>query len=140
VAESLLPGVAAPDGEIDDRWQAIIDVSFFIETDAEAVWEFIRRWGCHEDEDLRAAIATCLLEELLAQRFEVYFSQVEVAVRGHRRFADTFATCWKMGKPRSLAMRRDSIDSRRNVGDRPADKGSHLLAPHAHDPPLRRPS
>jgi hypothetical protein len=30
-AESILPGHAAPDGEIDTRWQAIIAVSEFIE-------------------------------------------------------------------------------------------------------------
>jgi len=55
-AESILPGHAAPDGEIDPRWQAIIAVSEFIETQPETVWLFARKWGGHADEDLRAAI------------------------------------------------------------------------------------
>ena len=36
-AERLLPGVAAPDGELDPRWQAIIEVEGFIETDPEEI-------------------------------------------------------------------------------------------------------
>jgi hypothetical protein len=63
--ERLLPGVAAPDGELDPRWQAIIEVEGFIETDPEEIWHFIRRWGCDESEDLRRAIATCPLEDLV---------------------------------------------------------------------------
>jgi hypothetical protein len=57
-AEKLLPGDAAPDGEIDPRWRAIIVVGEFIEDDPEAVWSFILRWGSSPDEDLRTAIAT----------------------------------------------------------------------------------
>jgi hypothetical protein len=64
-AEATLPGRAAPDEEIDPRWQAIIKVAGFIESEPEAVWVFIVRWGCHEDEDLRTAVATVLLEHLL---------------------------------------------------------------------------
>lgn len=120
VAERLLPGVAAPEGETDPRWQAIIQLGDFIETDAEAVWEFIGRWGCHEDEDLRAAIATCLLEHLLDQRFEEYFPKVEVAVRSHRLFARTFVTCWKMGQAKEPgnAARFDRLqeECRRSAG------------------------
>ena len=61
-AESVLPGEAAPEGEIDPRWQAIVAVGEFIEEEPEAVWSFIVRSGASPDEDLRAAIATCLLE------------------------------------------------------------------------------
>jgi len=61
-AESVLPGEAPPEGEIDPRWQAIVAVGEFIEEEPEAVWSFIVRWGASPDEDLRAAIATCLLE------------------------------------------------------------------------------
>lgn len=98
VAEDLLPGEAAPEGETDPRWQAIIRVGDFIESDPEAVWSFIERWGPNASIDLRTAIATCLLEHLLEQHFSAYFSRVEVAVRGNRLFADTFRRCWKLGQ------------------------------------------
>jgi hypothetical protein len=48
-AEALLPGIAAPDGEIDPRWQAIIDVGEFIESDPAEVWAFIIKWGRAEN-------------------------------------------------------------------------------------------
>jgi len=64
-AEAILPGVAAPDGETDPRWQRIVDIGQYIESDPESVWEFVSRWGQHHDEDLRMAVATCLLEHLL---------------------------------------------------------------------------
>ena len=97
-AEQLLPGVAAPDGQIDPRWQAIIQLGNYVETDAEPIWQFIERWGRHEDEDLRAAIATCLLEHLLEHRFGEYFPKVEEATRASHLFADTFTRCWKFGQ------------------------------------------
>ncbi len=64
-ANSILPGVPAPEGEEDPRWQAIIDVGEFIQSDPEEVWTFLSRWGAHSDPDLRTAIAACLLEHLL---------------------------------------------------------------------------
>ena len=65
-AEKLLPSVPAPDGEADLRWQAIIEVGEYIETEPHEVWPFILKWGKHPSEDLRMAVATCLLEHLLA--------------------------------------------------------------------------
>ena len=76
-AEAVLPGRMAPDGEIDPRWQAIITVAAFIETEPEAVWPFIKRWGGHPDEDLRSAVATCLLEHLLEHYFDDFIARVE---------------------------------------------------------------
>lgn len=55
-AERLLPGTAAPDPEIDPRWQAIVAIGAHIESEPEAVWAFVARWGVHADSDLRAAI------------------------------------------------------------------------------------
>jgi hypothetical protein len=98
-AERLLPGVAAPDGELDPRWQAIIAVEEFIETDPEEIWRFIQQWGRHEDEDLRSAIATCLLEH----QFDEYFPRVEETVRADPLFADTFVRCWKLGEAKESA-------------------------------------
>jgi hypothetical protein len=67
-AESLLPGEPVEEGQ-DPRWQAIIAVGEHIESDPEVVWSFIRRWGSHRQEDLRDAVATCLLEHLLEHHF-----------------------------------------------------------------------
>jgi hypothetical protein len=97
-AESILPSEAAPDGEVDARWQAIIEVSEFIETEPDAVWTFVRKWGAHADEDLRTAIATCVLEHLLEQHFDSFIERVEEAAREDSLFAHTVTGCWKLGQ------------------------------------------
>ena len=75
-AEAILPGRAAPEGEIDPRWQAVIAVAEFIESDPEAVWSFVRQWDCSADQDLRMAIATCALEHLLEYHFDLFIDRV----------------------------------------------------------------
>jgi hypothetical protein len=97
-AERILPGTPAPDGEEDPRWQAIIHVGYFVETQPEEVWTFVRRWGRHPNPDLRTAIATCLLEDLLEYHFELIFPRVEFEVRTSKRFHDTLKRCWKLGQ------------------------------------------
>jgi len=96
-AESLLPGEPAEDSP-DPRWQAIIRLGEYIESDPEAVWEFIRQWGGHPQKDLRDAIATCLLEHLLEHHFATYFPRVEELALADPRFADTFQRCWRFGQ------------------------------------------
>jgi hypothetical protein len=95
-AEQILPGHAAPDGEEDPRWQVILKIGDFVEEEAEAIWPFALKWGSHEDADLRAAIATCLLEHLLGHHFDLIFPRVEAAARSNVLFADTTAMCWKV--------------------------------------------
>lgn len=97
-AEEILPGHAAPGGVEDLRWQAIIEIGHFAPQEPEAVWPFVLRWGSHEDEDLRAAIATCLLEHLLEYHFDLVFPRVEDAARSNIWFAMTTAICWKFGE------------------------------------------
>jgi hypothetical protein len=97
-AERLLPGRAAPEGEEDARWQAIIVIGGFIEDEPEPIWPFVLRWGSHEDEDVRAAIATCLLEHLLEHHFDLIFPRVEAAARSNLWFGKTTAQCWKFGQ------------------------------------------
>src|SRR5262245_54944833 len=97
-AEALLPGAAAREGEIDPRWQAVIAVAEFVESEPEAVWAFALRWGRSDDADLRAAIATCVLEHLLEHHFDLFISRVEEAARGSRLFAKTVRSCWKSGQ------------------------------------------
>jgi hypothetical protein len=94
-AETILPGGAAADNEQDPRWQAIIDVAEHIETDPEPIWAFALRWGSFADEDLQAAIATCVVEHLLEHHFDRFIGRVEEAVLADTRFAKTVALCWK---------------------------------------------
>ena len=97
-AEARLPGIPARENEIDDRWQAIMQIENFIESDPQAVWKFITRWAIHPSEDLRTAVATCLLEHLLDYDFPTYFSLAEAFAYEEPLFADTLSRCWKFGK------------------------------------------
>ncbi len=97
-AEALLPGEPAAENQQDPRWQAIIGIGEYIETEPEAVWQFIRTWGGHPQEDLRAAVATCLLEHLLECRFALYFPQAQRLALAEPLFGETFLTCWKLGQ------------------------------------------
>ncbi|HXY03750.1 MAG TPA: hypothetical protein VEI49_09220 [Terriglobales bacterium] len=110
-AERLLPGRAAPEGEQDPRWQAIIVIGEFVEKEPEAVWPFVLRWGSHEDEDLRAAVATLLLEDLLEYHFDLIFPRVEAAARSNQWFGKTTAQCWKFGQAKDpqRAVRFDDL-------------------------------
>src|SRR5207237_3914174 len=64
----------------------------------ETVWKFIAKWGRHRDPDLRAAVATCLLEHLLEHHFEKYIDRVEELAIRDTNFADTVCTCWEFGR------------------------------------------
>jgi hypothetical protein len=97
-AEQLLPGRAAPDGAVDTRWQAIIAVGEFVEQEPNAIWPFVLRWGSHEDDDVRAAVASCLLEHLLEHHFDLVFPRVEEAARSNKWFGNTTTRCWKFGQ------------------------------------------
>jgi hypothetical protein len=94
----LLPGRPAPDGAEDPRWQAIIEVAMFAEHEPEAIWPFVLKWGSHEEEDVRAAVATCLLEDLLQYHFDTIFPRGESAARSNALFGKTAAQCWKFGQ------------------------------------------
>lgn len=97
-AEKILPGIPAPDNEYDLRWQAIGDICEFVETHPEQIWSFVQKWGRHENEDLRAAIATILLEHLLQYHFDMIFPRVEKEVKESRFFEATFCICGKFGQ------------------------------------------
>ncbi len=97
-ADAILPGVAAPEGARDPRWQAIIVVGEFVEDEPEAVWSFIVRWGASPNEDLRTAIATCLLEHLLEYHFDRFIVRVEQRALADRLFGDMTRGIWKFGQ------------------------------------------
>ncbi len=96
-ADALLPGEPVEKGE-DPRWQAILRVADYVEPEPEAVWEFIRRWGGHPQEDLRDAVAVCLLEDLLSYHFAAYFERVEELAMADPLFGDMFLRCWRLGQ------------------------------------------
>lgn len=114
-AERMLPGHAAPEGEQDPRWQAIIEVSEFIRSDREAVWAFIEKWGCHADDDLRMAVSTCLLEHFLEYHFEDYIARVEQLAVANARFADTVSHCWMFGRTEFRRNRRRFENLQRRI-------------------------
>jgi hypothetical protein len=97
-ANAILPGRAASEGQRDWRWQCIIDLGEYVESNPEEVWGFVAHWGGHRDEDLRAAIATCLLEHLLEHHFDTIFPRVEQRARTDKRFAAMFGICSKFGQ------------------------------------------
>jgi hypothetical protein len=114
-AERILPGQVAPEGDKDPRWQAIIAVSEFIRTDRDAVWRFIEKWGCHPDDDLRAAISTCLLEHFLECHFEDYIARVEQLALANPHFADTVSGCWAFGRTELRKNRRRFENLKRRI-------------------------
>ena len=97
-AERLLPGRAARKGSEDPRWQAIIEVGEFVKQEPEEVWRFARRWGANEQEDVRNAIATCILEHLLEHHFELLLERITTAAKEDARFLDTLRRCWRFGQ------------------------------------------
>ena len=97
-AEQLLPGAAAPEGEIDPRWQAILAVGEFALTEPEPVWTFARRWAVVPDDDLRSAVATCLLEHLLEYHFEAFYARMRAAAEADPGFAECVSRCWAFGE------------------------------------------
>jgi len=97
-ANRILPGVAAPDGEIDPRWQAIIAVAEYLESDPEPVWEFVAQWGVYPDSDLQSSIATCILEHLFEHHFDLVFPRAAELARANANFANTVRLCWSFGQ------------------------------------------
>jgi len=105
-AESLLPGKPAPKGKRDPRWQAIIEIGNHVKSHPTEAWSFILKWGKSPSKDLRAAIATCLLEHLLEHHFKRYFPLVQDECSRSKRFADTFSHCWEFGQTEKMNNRR----------------------------------
>jgi hypothetical protein len=102
-AENILPGEEAPENCLDTRWQAIIAIGEFVQEEPEEVWPFVKRWGQHPNQDLRQAIATCLLEHLLEYHFDTFFPRVEQFARENQLFAETVRMCWLFGQAKHAA-------------------------------------
>ena len=128
-AEALLPGLPAPEGKTDRRWQAIMRVADFIESRPEEVWQFCLRWGKHPQADLRAAVACVLLEHLIEQHFDLIFPRLGRAATESVRFADTIRSCWcflpeKQPEKYERVKRLQRRLSRRRDGRQAATRGA----------------
>jgi len=99
-ANSLLPGPPDVRGK-GGRWQLIIRVSDYVESNPEEVWQFVRKWGTHRLADVRSAIACCILEHLLEYHFDLVLPRVKEVAGQNKLFADTFLRCGKFGQAES---------------------------------------
>lgn len=75
------------------RWQAVIECSNWLKDTPEWVWEVICEFGDSDDDDMRAAIWTCMLEHLLEDYFDEYFPRVKAHVG---KASPNFADCVRM--------------------------------------------
>lgn len=88
-AERVLPGHASTGGECP-RWQAIIAVGMFIETDPLPVCDFAMKWAWRRGADLQRAISCCLIEHLLEHHFDLVLPRMRAAALEHGRVAEHF--------------------------------------------------
>ena len=96
------------------RWQAAIALGAYCETEPEVIWPLTVKWGSANEEDVRAAISTCVLEHILEYHFDEYFPKTEqIIYGGNKNFALTFRTCWRFGQAKSPenAARWDAVDA-----------------------------
>lgn len=86
----------------DVRWQALIAIADWIETDPERVWEVVLEYGDSQDEDMRTGVATVLMEHVLEHYFDSYFQQLRDRIEaGDALLADTLSRCWAFGEART---------------------------------------
>lgn len=94
VAERVLPGRETKQGK-SPRWQVIIAVGDFIQSDPIPVCDFAMKWARRRGRDLKAAIHCCLIEHLLEYHFDLVFPRMREAARENARVADGFIDLWK---------------------------------------------
>jgi hypothetical protein len=86
-------------GDEKARWDGAEILGEFAETAPELAWPVVVCFGSSDDPDVRAAIATCVLEHIFEYHFERYFPEAErIVSAGDTRFADTVASCWAFGQ------------------------------------------
>jgi len=70
-----------------------------VQSNPEPVWDVICQHGISEDEDMRAGVATVLLEHLLEYHFDAYFPRLKERIEGGSALlADTLSRCWPFGQ------------------------------------------
>ena len=67
--------------EEDARWAGAIEAGELVLDEPHRAWEIVVKYGSSDDLDLRDAIATCVLEHLLENHFNIYFPKVEELIK-----------------------------------------------------------
>ncbi len=79
-------------------WKAAADICEYVQEAPDLIWPLVVKAGSSDEEDLRMAIATCVLEHLLGEHFDKYFPIAEeMIIAGNRNLRSTLTHCWKMG-------------------------------------------
>lgn len=81
------------DADNDCRWQAMIIVGEFIDERPQEVWRIAEQYGCSPDDDMRAAVATVLLEHLIERRGATMKEKAQGLASRSELFADTLRMC-----------------------------------------------
>lgn len=106
--------LGSPDENI--RWQAAIALGCYCENDPSLIWPLVVKWGSSENDDVRAAISTCVLEHILEYHFEEYFYKLsEIVQSGNIYFRDSLKICYKLGQAK-LPHNSKSFDRLLNMG------------------------
>ena len=92
--------VAALSGGKQDEWwyQSLFRVADHIPELPLQVWAFTAKWGCHDDREIRIAVAVCVLEHLLELHFDRCLPLVADLALTNSHFADTFLGCSQFGQ------------------------------------------
>lgn len=81
------------------RWAAAEAAGELVSTRPRFVWSLVVAHGSSAEEDVRAAVATCMLEHLLEEHFDEYFPLLENEIRaGNLLLGDTLRRSWKLGQ------------------------------------------
>ena len=86
------------DPDNDCRWQAVIIIGRFVETNPSEVWKVVTKYGISGDKDMRTAVGVVLLEDLLGYHFQKIFPKVKREVIRSPLFADTLSRCYATGQ------------------------------------------
>ncbi len=86
------------DSDNDCRWQSLIVIGEYVQSNPQDVWRIILKHGESDDEDMRMGVATCLLEHLLEYYFSEFFPRVMKEAIRSPLFADTLSRCGAFGQ------------------------------------------
>ena len=100
----------------DARWQGAILLGELCETAPETIWPAVVHWGSSTDDDMRTAIATCVLEHILEYHFDPFFNRSrEIITAGNSAFANTLRQCWRFGQAKLPANMKRLDDLLRQI-------------------------